>query len=289
MIYYKLKLSKEYKVKKILSVLSILMTILIIIYIYARFIEPEFLTVRYETINTDYIKDGEIKILQFSDTHISEYFDIEDLKNAISKINEENPDIVVFTGDLIDRYNNYENKDNIHEIWEALGSINAPIKYAIYGNHDYGGGAEKVYKEIMEKSGFKLLINENEKLLQYNINFIGMDDSIFGKYEPETVSGYMDKDMYNIVLSHEPDVADKFLEYSIDLFLAGHSHGGQVNLPVVKYLPSLGEKYLRGFYDFENARQTKVYVNIGLGTSTIPMRFMAAPELTVITLKGNNN
>nr|WP_300093170.1 metallophosphoesterase [Sedimentibacter sp.] len=275
--------------KKILSVLSILMTILIIIYIYARFIEPEFLTVRYETINTDYIKDGEIKILQFSDTHISEYFDIEDLKNAISKINEENPDIVVFTGDLIDRYNNYENKDNIHEIWEALGSINAPIKYAVYGNHDYGGGAEKVYKEIMEKSGFKLLINENDKLLQYNINFIGMDDSIFGKYEPETVSGYMDKDMYNIVLSHEPDVADKFLEYSIDLFLAGHSHGGQVNLPVVKYLPSLGEKYLRGFYDFENARQTKVYVNIGLGTSTIPMRFMAAPELTVITLKGNNN
>jgi len=275
-------------VKKILSVLSILMTILIMIYIYARFIEPELLTVRYETINTDYISKEEIKILQFSDTHISEYFDIDDLNNAIAKINEENPDIVVFTGDLIDQFNNYENKDNIHEIWEALGSINAPIKYAVYGNHDYGGGAEKVYKEIMEKSGFKLLINEKEELLQYNINFIGMDDSIFGEYEPEVISGHMDKDMYNIVLSHEPDVADKLLEYSIDLFLAGHSHGGQVNLPFANYLPSLGEKYVRGFYDFENFRQTKIYVNIGLGTSSIPMRFMAAPELTVITLKKNN-
>lgn len=274
--------------KKFLSVLSILMTILIMIYIYARFIEPEFLTVRYETINTDYIKNDEIKILQFSDTHISEYFDIDDLNNAIDKINEEDPDIVVFTGDLIDQFNNYENKDNIHEIWEALGSINAPIKYAVYGNHDYGGGAEKVYKEIMEKSGFKLLINEKEELPQYNINFIGMDDSIFGEYEPAVISGNMDKDMYNIVLSHEPDVADRLLEYSIDLLLAGHSHGGQVNLPFANYLPSLGEKYVRGFYDFENFRQTKVYVNIGLGTSTIPMRFMAAPELTVITLKKNN-
>jgi len=276
-------------VKKILSVLSILMTILIMIYIYARFIEPELLTVRYETINTDYIKKEGIKILQFSDTHISEYFDIDDLNNAIDKINEENPDIVVFTGDLIDQFNNYENKDNIHEIWEALGSINAPIKYAVYGNHDYGGGAEKVYKEIMEKSGFKLLINEKEELPQYNINFIGMDDSIFGEYEPAVISGHMDKDMYNIVLSHEPDVADKLLEYSIDLLLAGHSHGGQVNLPFANYLPSLGEKYVRGFYDFDNFRQTKVYVNIGLGTSTIPMRFMAAPELTVITLKGYHN
>jgi len=276
-------------VKKFLSVLSILMTILIMIYIYARFIEPELLTVRYETINTDYLKNDEIKILQFSDTHISEYFDIDDLNNAIDKINEENPDIVVFTGDLIDQFNNYENKENIHEIWEILGSINAPIKYAVYGNHDYGGGAEKVYKEIMEKSGFKLLINEKEELPQYNINFIGMDDSIFGEYEPAVISGNMDKDMYNIVLSHEPDVADRLLEYSIDLLLAGHSHGGQVNLPFANYLPSLGEKYVRGFYDFENFRQTKVYVNIGLGTSTIPMRFMAAPELTVITLKGNHN
>ena len=277
--------------KKKFSMLSILMTTLIILYIYARFIEPELLTVRYETINTNYLNENtdEIRILQFSDTHISDYFDIEDLKNAVAKINEENPDIVVFTGDLIDQYDNYQYKDEIYEIWETLGSIKAPIKYAIYGNHDYGGGAEQVYKEIMKNSGFILLINQNSELSQYNINFIGMDDSIFGTYKPDIISGYLNKNMYNIVLSHEPDVADRFLEYSIDLFLAGHSHGGQVNLPVVNYLPLLAEKYVRGFYDFENVRQTKLYVNIGLGTSKIPLRFMAEPELTVITLKGNDN
>ncbi|MBP8692487.1 MAG: metallophosphoesterase, partial [Sedimentibacter sp.] len=91
---------------------------------------------------------------------------------------------------------------------------------------------------------------------------------------------------YNIVLSHEPGVADLFLEYAADLFLTGHSHGGQVNLPVISYTPPLAQKYIRGMYDLNNYRQTKVYVNVGLGTSTLPLRFMAIPELTVITING---
>ncbi|MDW5299001.1 MAG: metallophosphoesterase, partial [Sedimentibacter sp.] len=230
----------------------------------------------------------EIKILQFTDTHVSEYFVIEDLKRTVSKINEQNPDIVVFTGDLIDRYDTYENKDKIYEIWETLGSIKAPFKYAIYGNHDYGGGAENIYKQIMKNSGFELLINEKSALEQYNINIIGMDDSIFGDYDSEIFYN-LDKDSYNIVLSHEPDVVDYLLENNIDLFLSGHSHGGQINLPIVKLLPLLAEKYTRGIYSFENARQTKLYVNIGLGTSKIPMRFMAAPELAVFILKNNEH
>lgn len=274
--------------KKIFSILSVLMITAAIVYIYARFVEPNLLTVHYETINTNLMRGAdEVRMLQFSDTHVSRNFDIADLKKTVKKINEENPDIVVFTGDLIDQYNNYEYKDRIYEIWETLGAINAPYKFAVYGNHDYGGGAEKVYKEIMEKSGFVLLINENAKLSDLNLNFVGMDDSIFGSYEPDKVASLMDEEMYNIVLSHEPDVADRFLEYNVDLFLSGHSHGGQVNLPVVNYQPALAEKYIRGFYYFDNLRQTKLYVNIGMGTSKIPLRFMAEPELSVITLKSN--
>ena len=258
------------------------------LYIYARYIEPNLLTVHYETIYSNLLTENkkEIKILQFSDTHVSKYFVIGDLKRTVLKINEENPDIVVFTGDLIDEYNDYENKEEICEIWETLGAIKAPLKYAIYGNHDYGGGAESIYKKIMNNSGFKLLINEKEALKQYNINIIGMDDSIFGNYDSEMFSNYLDNDSYNIVLSHEPDVVEYLLDYNIDLFLAGHSHGGQINLPVVNSLPLLAEKYTRGLYSFENARETKLYVNIGLGTSVLPMRFMATPVLSVFILKG---
>ncbi|HBC32020.1 MAG TPA: metallophosphoesterase [Clostridiales bacterium] len=259
----------------------------IILFLYARLIEPVLLTVKYENIHSNFVNDksDNIKIIQFSDTHLSEFFGVKNLKKAVNKINNQNPHIVVFTGDLIEQYNEYEDKDNIHEIWEVLSKINAPLgKYAVYGNHDYGGGAERAYKKIMENSGFQVLSNENAKIEEYNINIIGMDDSIFGTFDKEVIVNFLDEDYFNIILSHEPDASEHFLEYNADLFLTGHSHGGQINLPFINYTPPLAQKYVRGMYEVDNYRQTKIYVNVGLGTSTLPMRFMATPELTVITL-----
>ena len=114
-----------------------------------------------------------------------------------------------------------------------------------------------------------------------------MDDSIFGTFDKEIIVSHLDEDCFNIILSHEPDVAEHFLEYNADLFICGHSHGGQVNLPFISYTPPLAQKYVRGMYAVDNYRQTKIYVNVGLGTSKIPMRFMAIPELTVFTLKNS--
>ena len=277
------------KLKLFLRLTGLLILASIVVYAYAREIEPVLLTVKYENIYSNYINDksDSIKIIQFSDAHISEFFDVKNLKKAVDRINSQNPHIVVFTGDLIDKYNQYNDKDNLNKIWEVLSEIKAPLgKYAVYGNHDYGGGAERVYKQIMEKSGFQVLLNKNAKLEEYNINIIGMDDSIFGTLDKEAIVNALDENYYNIILSHEPDVAEYFLEYSADLFLTGHSHGGQINLPFINYTPPLAKKYFRGMYEISNYRQTKIYVNVGLGTSQIPMRFMATPELTVITLKG---
>lgn len=273
--------------KKFFKFLWIVFLIAAAIYIYARFIEPNCLTMNYINVNNGLISRNkeDLRILQFSDTHISEYFNIKDLNRVVEKINEENPDIVIFTGDLIDQYNNYKNNNNINEIWDILGRINAPLgKYAVYGNHDYGGGAEFAYKTIMENSGFVVLKNDKVILEDYNINIIGMDDSIFGNFEKEKLIVFLDKERYNVVLSHEPDVVDYLLEYNIDLFLSGHSHGGQVNLPLVNSFPILAKKYTNGIYSFNNYRQTMHYVNIGLGTSQIPLRFMAPPELSVFVL-----
>lgn len=276
--------------KNLLRAIIVISIFLIILYIYARFIEPNMLSVSYINIENENISENgdEIKILQFSDTHLSEYFDIKSLKKVVDKINSEKPDIVFFTGDLIDHYRSYNYKGEIYKIWETLGQIEAPMgKFAVYGNHDYGGGAERVYAEIMEKSGFNLLINSNVKLKKYNINVVGLDDSIFGEVDKQKIKECNDKEFYNIVLSHEPDVVDGMLENCIDLFLSGHSHGGQVNLPFISpmMLPSLGSKYVRGTYNFENARDTMLYVNVGIGTSQLPLRFMAIPELTVFTLR----
>jgi predicted MPP superfamily phosphohydrolase len=138
----------------------------------------------------------------------------------------------------------------------------------------------------MEKGGFQILQNERAEIEGYPVNIIGMDDSIFGTLDKEAIIRLLNEDSYNIVLSHEPDVADLFFEYDADLFLTGHSHGGQVNLPIISYTPPLAQKYVRGMYEIDNNRQTKIYVNVGLGTSTLPLRFMAVPELTVITISG---
>lgn len=278
---------QEQEVKFFLKATGFLILASIILFSYARFIEPVLLTVKHENIYSHFLNDknDNIKIIHFSDSHISKFFVAKDLEKAVYKINAQNPHIVVFTGDLINKFNEYDNKENTHEIWEVLSQINAPLgKYAVYGNHDYGGGAESAYKQIMTKSGFQLLVNENAIIDEYNINIIGMDDSIFGSFDKEAIISLLDEDYYNIIISHEPDVAGYFLEYSLDLFLAGHSHGGQVNLPFIRYTPLLAQKYIRGIYNIDNYRQTKIYVNIGLGTSTIPLRFMAVPELTVITL-----
>lgn len=276
--------------RKFFTFLFIIFLAVISLYMYARFIEPGLLKVHYENISSSLITEDkkELRILQFSDMHISENFNEADIKKAVEKINEEIPDIVVFTGDLIDEYNKYENKENINEIWEILSGIKASLgKYAIYGNHDYGGGAERIYKKIMKNSGFELLKNEKVSLGEYNINIIGMDDSIFGKFDKKKLIKLLDDDSYNIVLGHEPDVVDPLLQYNIDLFLSGHSHGGQVNLPGIKlFFPSMAQKYTGGIYSFNNYRQTVLYVNAGLGTSHIPLRFMAPPELSVFILKG---
>ena len=274
---------------KFFRIIAILFVISVSLYTYARFIEPNMLSVQYENISNKLISESseDIKVLQFSDTHLSEYFSIEDLKKVVNKINDENPDIVIFTGDLVDHYHKYSYTGDITQIWEVLSQINAPLgKYAIYGNHDYGGGAERVYKDIMENSGFVTLVNDKVSLKEYNLNIIGLDDSIFGNLDIEKLNELLDDSYFNIVVSHEPDVVDLMLEYNIDLFLSGHSHGGQVNIPFINsILPPLGEKYTKGLYEFENARNTKLYVNVGIGTSQIPFRFMATPELSVFTLK----
>ena len=276
--------------KKIFGIVATMLVFLICVYVYARVIEPNLLNVHYENITNKLISEssGKIKILQFSDTHLSNYFDIDDLEKVVIKINNENPDIVIFTGDLIDHYHEYSYIGDISQISDILGQIKAPLgKYSVYGNHDYGGGAEKVYSEIMEKGGFITLVNSVVKLENYNINIVGLDDSIFGNIDMEKLHQNIDDSCYNIVISHEPDVVDYMLEYNIDLFLSGHSHGGQVHIPFFSsaIYPPLGEKYTRGLYEFENHRDTKLYVNIGIGTSQVPFRFMAAPELSVMILK----
>ncbi|HCQ91506.1 MAG TPA: metallophosphoesterase [Clostridium sp.] len=273
---------------KILKRIIIYLIIIVaIIGVYSMYIEPKLMRVKdYGTI-IDKGERRELKIVQFSDTQLGEFFSLEQLEKVVEKINSTEPDIVIFAGDLIDNASQYE---EISKIADVLSNINYKIgKYAVYGNHDYGGGAVRYYDSIMEQSGFKVLKNSSEyiKLEDANIRIFGADEKLMGGYNAEeTMNGINESDI-NLLILHEPDLIDDFKDYPIDLALAGHSHGGQVYIPFYGPIINnvLSEKYNKGFYQLNNERKTKLYVNTGLGNTKLRPRLGNIPEITTFIIK----
>lgn len=258
-------------------------------YYYARKIEPALLGMHEETIHSAKIPQSfqNYKIIQFTDTHIGFQYSVEQFKELVKKINNEKPDIILFTGDLVDAPQSYNWN---RELTQTLSSLEAPDgKFWIYGNHDHGGyGTEKV-NDVLKESGFTLLQNEAVPIRKENdrIHLAGLDDAMLGKPDFEKTFRDIDTDSFTILLVHEPDYADKAAGYPADVQLSGHSHGGQVRLPFIGHLytPRYAEKYVKGTFQI-NDRLT-LYVSKGIGTTRLPYRFLCKPEFNVYTLKGS--
>jgi len=109
-----------------------------------------------------------------------------------------------------------------------------------------------------------------------------------GKPNLEQTFNNTDPNSFTLFLAHEPDYADQTVDYRVDLQLSGHSHGGQIRLPIIGALitPPGGKKYVHGLHTFDIPSDTRmVYTNRGIGTSHIPVRFLCRPEITVLTLR----
>ncbi|MBE6930871.1 MAG: metallophosphoesterase [Ruminococcaceae bacterium] len=257
------------------------------VFAYARWIEPRRLAVTQETICSPRVTDASdgLKIVQFSDIHICDDDDSGKLMRIVSAINAQKPDIVVFTGDLFDNFPAYEG--TIESIPAAFSQIKARYgKYAVLGNHDYEVSALPKVREIWSDSGFELLQDDRVNLTEQGLCIVGMDDWLFGSCET-TCLDQADADAFTLLLCHEPDVADRLDKESFDLMLSGHTHGGQIKLPVlgIVYTPPLGRVYEEGRYELGGKRDAVLYVNRGTGQSLLPIRFMTVPEITVLTLK----
>jgi uncharacterized protein len=258
-------------------------------YYYARNIEPRMLDITRHKIKSENIPSGfnGTKIIQFSDTHLGFQYEADQLEKLVSKINGMQPDMIFFTGDLLDDPRTYSNPDTIITM---LKKLTAPLgKFAVYGNHDHGGYGSDLYKEIIEKSGFKLLLNSSEEITLLggsSIAVAGIDDAMLGKPDISAAIKKIPKNTFTILLSHAPDKADEASLYPIDLQLSGHSHGGQIQLPFYGpwVTPPYAEKYVEGFYRLGSSETMSLYVNRGLGTTRMPFRFLSQPELTLFTL-----
>ncbi|MBM7704674.1 putative MPP superfamily phosphohydrolase [Bacillus iocasae] len=258
-------------------------------YAYAKYVEPKRLDIVRKTISASNLPasfDG-INVLQFSDTHLGLSYHLPQLQNLVEKMNALRPDIVLFTGDLIDIPNEYPYTNKVAPI---LKQIQAPLgKYSIYGNHDHGGYGTELYKEIMHQADFKLLTNEVHKIELVDQTFIhicGLDDVMLGKPEYSKTLNQLQHNVFSIAMVHEPDVAVKVANYEVDLQLSGHSHGGQIQIPFYGPLitPPFGTVYSEGSYEVGQSNM-QLYVNRGLGTTRLPFRFLATPEVTIFTLR----
>ena len=257
-------------------------------YYYARDIEPRLLQLDYQDIISPKIPTAfeGFKIVQFTDTHVGFHYSIDQLKKLVTEINEQDPHVIVFTGDLIDEPQTYAWD---HMLIEALQSLKALYgKYWIYGNHDHGGYGTESVKNIMDQSGFKLLKNNHTMIEHHNesIVFAGIDDVILGKPDLSQTLDGIDPQLFTILLAHEPDFAESATKFPIDIQLSGHSHGGQVRFPFIGHLytPAYAEKYIQGNYKFSR-NNMNLYVSRGIGTTRLPFRFLCKPEFSIFTLK----
>ncbi|MBF4693559.1 metallophosphoesterase [Fusibacter ferrireducens] len=262
--------------------------------LYATSIEAKLLITERKTLEykrdlyaSENLSSSDLKIVQFTDTQLGPFYTLEQFQKVVDRINGENPDVIVFTGDLFDVPNAYDSKDEASKILKQLNK--SALKIAIFGNHDFGGGGKAIYEDFMSEAGFVVLINER---ISYEANgrvydFYGIDDGMLGDPSFEFIENDIDALHYNVLLLHEPDLYEYAKGEPFDLILSGHSHGGQIKLPFWGPIitPPLSKIYTNGYYEIDNERQSLLYVNTGLGNTKMKYRFGNIPKITVFTIE----
>lgn len=280
------KKEKEIKENKSHIFIYILLIIGLII-IYSRYIATTGIQIKeYSVINNKIPESFKgFKVVHFSDLKYGSTTDQKYLKKLVNKINELNPDIIIFTGDLIT--SNYKLTDNDKKsIIENLNKLDPKIDiYSIRGDNDIN----ETYNSIITQTKI-IEINNLNKLIYYKgdtpIMLIGLDDSINGNQSLDMAFNYEENNYYKILITHEPDTYEKIKDKKIDLFLAGHSLNGQVRLPFIGsvYTPTGAKKYYDSKYKIDN---TEIYISNGLGTSKIPYRLNNRPSINLYRFYNN--
>ncbi len=290
----KIKEPKEHKEHPRLKKIALIIFFLIItLIVYSSFIETKIIKINEYKVESNILPQSfhGIKIAHFSDIHYGTTINKKELEKIVTKINNLKPDIIFFTGDLIDK-NITITEETEKELIETLSKLNATInKFAIYGDEDLENNS---YEKIITESNFKILKDEST-LLYYQEN----TPIVITAYNPIiTNPNYtiltnlvQDQDItnyYKIVLTHEPDVIDKFINYKPNLVLSGHTLGGGIQIPFLKpmFLPENGLKYYEDYYKINNA---ELYVSNGLGTSSITARLNNLPSINLYRLYKTKN
>lgn len=241
--------------------------------------EPQALQV--EQINFPSGSAGrKLRLVQVSDLHLSSFNSY--FTKVAKQINDLEPDLIVLTGDYL------EEERNIRGVLSFLKQLKAAHGiYAVQGNWEYWSRLEgENLRRHFAGVGVKLLIDERADL---EIN--GLEISILGLDYPSSTDRLINLQRgigprrFNLLLSHVPAFAHEQLSEHINLVLSGHTHGGQVRVPLLPpfYLPRYSGRFVAGFYHVSQ-HQIPLYVSRGIGTSILPIRFFCRPEVGLFQL-----
>jgi uncharacterized protein len=225
--------------------------------------------------------DG-FRIAQVSDVHHGRLVPIEEVRRVVELANSARADMVALTGDYTTSLRRY-----VEPCAEALAELRAPGGvWAVLGNHDHNTDGP-LTREALRRRGVEVLTNENTTLRRGAdvLQLAGADDWGWGKADFARAVRGLDPSRPTLMLAHEPMALDVPETRGVSLILSGHTHGGQVALPLLgspaayvwKHL-----KYLRGIYESEG---TQLYVSRGTGMIGVPVRLGARPEVAVIQLR----
>jgi predicted MPP superfamily phosphohydrolase len=224
---------------------------------------------------------GKLCVVHLSDLHVHK--DSLNMRRAVELSNNLKPDYVFITGDLV------EKPEELPVCLRLISKLKYKNRmYFVPGNWEHWSGtlSDGLITKL-ESIGVRTLFNEGEIIKWSGGEFflVGIDDDYYGKPDIKKAFKYQPNDMSTILLSHAPMGVFSAQLFRCDLVLAGHTHGGQVNIPgfgAVTTPPGSGP-FERGLY---YVKRSKLYVNRGIGTSVFPIRIMCPPEVTYLTIKG---
>jgi len=226
-------------------------------------IEPEWVKVRRLRLNDQ----ASLRLLHFTDLHYKG--DRKFAEKLVAKINRLEPDLICFTGDIM------EQSSYLPEALELLGQIKSPL-YGVPGNHEFWSGADFTQIEPVFKATGGAWLMDQKALFKDQLTIYGssgMDTAFIPQADTDK----------RLLLTHFPAAVDHLDGKKFALTLAGHSHGGQVRIPFwgALIVPHDVGPYQRGLYETPAG---PLYVNPGIGTWMIPVRFCCRPELTLIEI-----
>lgn len=286
--------------QKIVILILLIFVFIAAIISYSRYIATSKIEVReIKVVNQNLPSDYHgFKIVQLSDIHYNTTIYKDELNKIVQKVNKMKPDIVVLTGDLFDKNTEYQEQDFV-DISELLMKIEASVgKYAITGNHDV---KFTEWETVIKNSGFTNLNDTYELIYKDSYDPIliagvssNLNDTknINDKMKPtidymnsikQSVEGSY---QYAILLLHEPDYIRDTDYEKFDLALAGHSHHGQIRLPIIGTIitPKGAKEYYNEHYNIDG---TELYISNGLGTSSYPYRLFNHPSIYLYRLENN--